>query len=120
MLQEERFVQVHGFPGYFVSNHGRVWSDRTEVKGRYGMRKHRPRMLREQACGKSRQYLFVVLCVDGVSKSKKVAHLVAEGFLGPRPESHDVDHINGDTFDNRACNLRYLHKSINRGLRHAK
>ena len=115
---EEVFVKLERFPGYSISNMGRVRSERTFVKGRFAMRTHKPRVLKQHGCGKYRQYMFVVLSVDGVATKKCVAHLVAEAFIGERPELHDVDHIDGDTSNNQASNLRYLHRSINRGLRH--
>lgn len=118
MVTDEIFRPVVGFCGYSVSNLGRVRSDRTQVRGRYSLRSHRPRILAQHASGKHMNYLFVTLSVDGVAKRKKVAHLVAEAFIGPRPRDCDVDHISGDTKDNRLCNLRYLSASVNRGNRH--
>lgn len=43
------------------------------------------------------------------------AHLVAEYLYGPKPEGHEVDHINGDASDWTRKNVRYLLKSLNRG-----
>lgn len=40
---------------------------------------------------------------------KQLVHiLVAEAFLGPRPEGMYVGHLNGDPSDNRAANLAYI------------
>jgi hypothetical protein len=46
--------------------------------------------------------------VTVANKVLKVHIMVAETFLGERPEGYDIDHINGDRYDNRAVNLRYL------------
>lgn len=43
----------------------------------------------------------------GVPTTKNVHQLVAEAFLGPRPEGMEVCHNNGQAHDNRAVNLRY-------------
>lgn len=43
----------------------------------------------------------------GKGKSRYVHQLVAEAFLGPRPDGTEVCHNNGDPTDNRASNLRY-------------
>ena len=53
------------------------------------------------------------LQVDLKAKSKLVHRLVAEAFLGPRPEKNDVDHIDGDRTNNMLLNLRYLTRSGN-------
>ena len=37
-----------------------------------------------------------------------VHHLVAFTFIGPRPKGLEIDHVNGDKTDNRACNLEYV------------
>ena len=37
-----------------------------------------------------------------------------ENFISDRPLDNDIDHINHNTKHNCVCNLRYLHKSINR------
>lgn len=47
------------------------------------------------------------LSVDRKKVVTKVCNLVADTFLGPRPEGHYVVHKNGDKLDGRLCNLRY-------------
>ena len=43
----------------------------------------------------------------------KVHELIAKAFIGTRPNNYDIDHINGDGFDNRPSNLRYVTRSQN-------
>ena len=61
---------------YLVSDQGNVWS------------------FRNQRCLKQRwldgRYLAVNLNVNKVQKTKKVHHLVAEAFIGPRPDGFAV------------------------------
>ena len=52
------------------------------------------------------------LSVNVAGKQRYVHTLVGEAFCGPRPsEEHTIDHINNDTRDNRALNLRWATKS---------
>jgi hypothetical protein len=44
---------------------------------------------------------------DGVVKTATVHSLVAQAFLGDRPEGYYVCHIDGDPKHNRLSNLRY-------------
>lgn len=98
---EETWKQVVGFEGYEVSNQGRVRRSRTG------------RILRGQQCG-NRPYLKLHLGTQEQRGQRTIHSLVAEAFLGPRPEGANVDHINGDYRDNRAENLRYLSTSENK------
>jgi len=51
-------------------------------------------------------------------KVLSVHGLIARAFLGPRPDNHDIDHINGDSSNNAPSNLRYVTHSQNlRGSR---
>ena len=52
-------------------------------------------------------YCFVVLALKGETQKRFVHRLVAEAFIGPRPEDQTVDHINRVRNDNRVENLRY-------------
>ncbi|HYH66061.1 MAG TPA: NUMOD4 motif-containing HNH endonuclease [Urbifossiella sp.] len=52
-------------------------------------------------------YPVATLSVNGVAKAKFVHVLVAEAFLGPCPEKHEVNHINGVKADASVGNLEY-------------
>ena len=49
----------------------------------------------------------------GKGNSRLVHQLVAEAFIGPKPDDHEVLHINHVPNDNRACNLKYGTRSEN-------
>lgn len=101
----ERWRPIPGHDGYDVSDLGRVrswlsWrglpvprvlSLTTRPDGRLEVRVHAPQ--RQQ---------------------RKVHHLVAEAWLGPRPTGHHVRHLNGDHQDNQLSNLAYGTPSDNR------
>lgn len=59
-----------------------------------------------------RGYKQVALSKDNVQRTRNVHQLVAEAFLGPRPEGMEVCHNNQKHGDNRVENLRYdTHKA---------
>lgn len=59
-------------------------------------------------------YLRVSLARQGQkAETKRVHHLVAAAFLGPRPDGHDICHNDGDQKNNAASNLRYATRTEN-------
>jgi hypothetical protein len=57
--------------------------------------------------------LYVVLCRNTIEETRLVHHLVAEAFIGPRPEIMECCHNDGDCTNNSASNLRYDTKISN-------
>jgi hypothetical protein len=57
---------------------------------------------------KADPYFRVRLCANGRRVVPWVHHLVAEAFLGPRPEGFCIDHLDGDKHHNAAANLEYV------------
>lgn len=103
MTPNEEWRPVVGREGaYEVSSLGRVRSlDRwVERSHGHGMR-IKGRVLRKVL---SDGYYRVGL---GQQTYGRIHTLVAEAFLGPRPDRADVRHLNGDPLDNRATNLAY-------------
>lgn len=92
----ESWRPVAGLDGqYEVSDLGRVVSLRNG--GRL------VRKLHVDACG----YLRITIKVGGRTINRRVHGLVAEAFIGPRPDGLVVRHIDGDSLNNRPANLRY-------------
>ena len=114
---KEILKPIEEFPGYFVSNLGKVYSD----SPRRGFYELTPRPNKDG-------YLRVALkkagvkretgstCNQGKGKTfqRSVHLLVAEAFLGPKPNpKSQVDHINNQRDCNHINNLRYISSSDN-------
>lgn len=114
---KEILKPIEEFPGYFVSNLGKVYSD----SPRRGFYELTPRPNKDG-------YLRVALKKAGVKREtgstrnqgkgktfqRSVHLLVAEAFLGPKPNpKSQVDHINNQKDCNHINNLRYISSSDN-------
>jgi hypothetical protein len=114
---KEILKPIEEFPGYFVSNLGKVYSD----SSRRGFYELTPRPNKDG-------YLRVALKKAGVKREtgstrnqgkgktfqRSVHLLVAEAFLGPKPNpKSQVDHINNQRDCNHINNLRYISSSDN-------
>jgi hypothetical protein len=98
LKERPEVVPIPGFPGYQATRSGQIirksgfgalkpWWDHPERNTRYEK---------------------VAPVVDGVRRRCFVHELVALAFLGPRPEGHDIHHIDFNNHNNRADNLEYL------------
>lgn len=102
----EIWKDIPGYEGkYQVSNEGRIRSMDRLVRCAHGAsRLVRGRILKP-ASTQHNPHLYVVL---GHGANGSLVHkLVAETFLGPRPEGLDIRHLDGDATNNRADNLAY-------------
>lgn len=95
-MAEERWRAIPNYPGYVVSDEGRVGSC---MKSEFKLRK-----LRKDSDG----YVIVDLRKDGRYHTTKVHHLVLSAFVAPRPEGYECDHVNTLRDDNRVSNLRWV------------
>lgn len=98
-----RTAPIPGYP-YHVSDYGHVTSNRDG------------RVLKPLDNGNG--YLGVALFpADGSGGNSGhriyIHQLVLRAFVGPCPEGHNVNHINGDKGDNRLANLEYVTYSEN-------
>lgn len=116
-LDGEEWRDVVGYKGYYkVSNLGRIAS-----LARYVKRKHRvgvdsnyttkPHLIKTFFSKKS-PYERIVLYVKKPDR-RLVHRIVAEAF-SPNPNKYpEVDHINDNPRDNRACNLQWCTPKMN-------
>lgn len=104
----EEWRPVVGYEGlYVVSNLGKVMSLSRRVANNWpgSTRVIKGKTLKPTKFQNG--YYFVSLGKEGVLTKRTVHSVVAEAFIGPRPERMDICHNNGDRSDNRLSNLRY-------------
>ena len=95
----EIWKDIEGYEGlYQVSDQGRIKS--LPRKGTSG------KILLPQKDKDG--YCILILFKNGKHKNQKIHRLVAQAFI-PNPDSlSEVNHINEDKTDNRACNLNWM------------
>ena len=126
----ERWKAIPDFPGYEVSDLGRVRSVARACRAPQcgGERRVPEKILKGSAWG---PYLAVTLFSDGERVRRNIQWLVLETFVGPRPGGKEACHNNGKPHDNRLENLRWdtrsgnfadkvLHGTHQRGERHGR
>lgn len=103
----EQWLPVLGYEGrYSVSSLGRVRSETRSCPGKLGStRTLRGRLMHPTP--DSSGYLQIVLGDGQRGRCFKVARLVAEAFIGPRPAGLQVCHNDGVRTNNEVKNLRY-------------
>lgn len=112
MKNNEIWRPVEGYEGlYEVSDLGRVrsigWNNLPHYCG--GVRKRKGVILIPSKTGPERNYMRVQLCREGTVVRSRIHRLVARAFpeiCGEWFDGCDVHHLNENTFDNRAVNLK--------------
>ena len=114
MSAVEQWKPVNGYEGiYEVSSHGRVRSvDRTVTRSDGKVHRYKGKVL-SAGLRKRGGYPLVSLYTHGKSRKRYVHALVAETFIGTRPEGMEVCHSDGDPTNNSLENLRYGTRSDN-------
>lgn len=79
-------------PHYLVSSEGQIRHKDKDALRRFG---------------EQRGYLWCTFVKDGKRILRTVHSLVAEAFLGPRPDGYQVRHLDGNRSNNRVENLCY-------------
>ena len=59
----------------------------------------------------SKGYCFTFICREGKVQRIPIARVVAECWLGEKPEGYEIDHIDRNSLNNHYKNLRYVTKS---------
>lgn len=99
----ESWLPINNFPGYEISNYGKVRSFLPR-NGKGSLTKT-SRILKQHII-KGKPYYKVVLSLNGKSFTKKPHILVAEHFIGQKPSPrHEVRHYDGNSFNNFYQNL---------------
>lgn len=113
----ERWLPVVDWEGlYEVSSLGRVRGLERMVGAPGAVKRLLPaRVLKQSGPFESSPYRHVTLVSNDRERRAKVHVLVAEAFLGPRPDGYDVCHGPAGKLDNSAANLSYGTRSKNLG-----
>lgn len=100
----EVWKDIKGYPGYQISNYGRIWSSKQH--GRY-----------MKPSPNNRGYLQINLIAKNGKRKKELVHrLVAIAFIDNPEGKPEVNHINHIRDDNRVENLEWVSKSENNAL----
>ena len=102
-LPGEEWRQIEGYTGYLCSNMGRIKS-----------LKHTDARIMKTFIN-NKGYERVCLCRGGKPRYWLVSRIIAAAFCpNPDPETcTTVDHIDGNTLNNRADNLQFLSQGDN-------
>lgn len=102
----EQWKSIQGFEGvYEVSNEGRV----RRLAGAFGTSKTRVLKPKKHTGG----YVCYGISLQGEVSYFTAHRLVAQAFLGERPEAMTVNHIDGNKLNNRIENLEYITQGEN-------
>lgn len=112
-MKNETWKPVVGYEGlYEVSDLGRVRSlDRIAINARNQERTYKGKLLKPFIGLHNR--VEYNLYKNTKSRSNLAHILVAEAFIGPRPEGYSVCHCDGNKENNKLSNLRYDTQSEN-------
>lgn len=105
----EKWMSIPDHSEYEVSDSGRI---RRAVAGR---KTYIGKVLADHRV--SSGYRKVSLTKAGKVLQRYVHRLVMAAFVGPAPDGHEVNHIDGDKANNALANLEYVTRSEN--MRHA-
>lgn len=103
---EEVWAPIKGFEGvYEVSTLGRIQSlDRPQRVRGNGISLQKGQILKQWKQG---NYMYCDLRLPGIKHKARVHVVVLETFVGARQPGMVACHNNGDSTDNRLCNLRW-------------
>ena len=117
----EKWKDINGFPGYQVSDRGRVrtfWKRKHYPTGygTYNYVSDTPSIMSQSDDGNGYMKVMLYCKLDGKRYCKKVHRLVAEAFIEHESENDTVDHIRSGMDgkrDNSVANLRWIPRSEN-------
>lgn len=110
----EEWKDINGYKGYYqISNIGNVRSLRRSASMKNGVRRtYQGRVLKPALDGRKR-YLQVNLSKNAVSKMHQVHRLVGKSFVDGYFDGGEIDHIDTNTTNNNASNLKWTTRSGN-------
>lgn len=109
----EIWKDIDGYEGYYqISNFGNIKSLKRKVNTRgNGFRQLNEKVIRPLMT--SSGYLNVIASREQKRQTFIIHHLVAQYFLGNKPEKCVIDHIDGNKLNNHVSNLKYVSPAEN-------
>ena len=104
---DEIWKKIEGYDRYEISNFG-------SVRSKYGKN-----LIYLKKQEDSRGYIWVGLRTKGKTKYNSIHKLVALHFLGKIPENMQINHMDGDSKNNKVNNLEYVSMRENINHRYA-
>lgn len=101
----EVWKAIPDYPGYEVSDRGRIRSFKRKAGRHYNLADTPQRIL--QPAKTTKGYLIISLCKNGRGYSFKIHRLVLSVFVGPRPFGMEGCHYDGNRANNFLENLRW-------------
>lgn len=102
---KEIWKPVPGFPGYEVSNTGKVRSWLS--KNIYKKCNDNPLILKQRIANYRGSYFFVRLRKNGKYSQMVIHKLVLTAFIGNRPKGYECRHLDGNPQNNNLSNLKW-------------
>lgn len=103
----EIWIDIKGFENkYQISNTG-------IVRSLISIGKNGEYYIKNQSLDSSKRYFRVGFKIQGSTKHYYIHRLVALNFIDNPENKSDVDHIDGNTFNNHVTNLRWCTRSEN-------
>ena len=105
VIEGVEFRHVHGFPGYAVSDDGRVWTCR--VRCRWNKTADSWREMKPRTTKTNKKHHRVYLYRIGTKLDTSFHRLVLEAFRGPCPEGMEGCHKDDNPANNRIGNPKW-------------
>lgn len=98
---QEKFIDVFGYESlYLVSNYGRIYSKTTN------------KILKQNVQSNGR-YSAITLCKNNAIKTYRIHRIVAQSFISNPDNKPEVNHKDGNIFNNKVENLEWCTASEN-------